>query len=97
MLDGDSFTGGIPLPVHVITHYYEQYEEKDVTLTREEALGVASIDMTALVSSALPDAEILSRRVSVEERESEDGSVLVLIWDISCIEDIAAEAPIGVQ
>ena len=60
-------------------------------------MTVAVIEMAALFSSTLADAEILSRTVHIEERDTESGRALVLIWEMTCIEDIAQEAPIGVS
>jgi hypothetical protein len=53
--------------------------------------------MANLFAKELGEAEILSRSVLVEEQETEDGPALVLIWQMTCVEDIAAETPIGVE
>ncbi|MBQ4065184.1 MAG: sporulation protein YqfD [Clostridia bacterium] len=97
LFDGGALTGGIPLPITIITQWKENYGDYDVTLTEEEALTAACLEMTELFERELADAEILSRTVTVEERETEEGTALVLIWDMTCIEDIAEEIPIGVS
>ena len=97
LFEGDTMTGGIPLPISVITEYRETVTEERVTLTEEEALRTAGIEMSALFSKELPDAEILSRTVRTEVRTLEEGEALALIWEMTCIEDIAVESPIGVS
>ncbi len=97
LFEGDTLTGGIPLPVSIVTESYEIYAETAVRLTEEEAMRVAVIEMSDLFSQTLPDAEILTRTVTVEERETEAGRALVLAWEITCIEDIARESLIGVK
>ena len=95
LLEGDRLIGEIPLPVFQITTYRREYEETVVSLSEEEALTEASLRMTALVGSALADAEILKRTEETELRNGPDGESIALIWTILCIEDIVEEAPIG--
>ena len=97
LFEGDTMTGGISLPISVITEYRETVTEERITLTEEEALRTAGIEMAALFSKELPDAEILSRTVRTEVRTLEEGEALALIWEMTCIEDIAVESPIGVS
>jgi len=97
LFEGDKLTGGIPLPIRLITFYRETIAEERVTLTEEEALIAAGIEMATLMERELPDAEILSRTVKVENRMTEEGDALVLTWEMTCIEDIAVESPIGVE
>jgi len=97
LFDGDAFTGGIPLPIVMITEGYDLYREETVTLTEDEAKTVAGISMAELFIRELGDAEILSRTVSYSNRDAEDGNSLVLVWKMTCIENIAKEAPIGIS
>ena len=97
LFEGDKLTGGIPLPVSILTEYRELMSETPITLTEEDAMRMAAIEMAALVAKELPDAEILSRTVRTETRVTEGKEALVLIWDMVCIEDIALESPIGVK
>ncbi len=97
LFEGDRITGGIALPVSVITGYCERYDETEVTLTPEEALAEAQLRMAQLFAEQLPDAEVLTRRVSSRIREGEDGRVLLLEWQLRCIENIAEEVPIGIS
>jgi len=97
LFEGDRLSGGIPLPISIVTEYRETSVEERVVLTEEEALRVAGIEMAALFAKELPDAEILSRTVRTEIRMTEEGQAFVLIWDMVCVEDIALESPIGLQ
>ncbi len=97
LFDGDELTGGIPLPIAILTEGYDLYREEEVTLSPEDALRVAGMEMAKRFTEELADAEILSRTVAVEERETDAGLALVLIWQMTCVEDIARETPIGVS
>ena len=87
----------IPLPIRFITEYQEEIVEETVMLTEEEALTVAGIEMAERFTKELAEAEILSRTVRVERRMTQQGEALVLVWEMTCIEDIAVENPIGVS
>lgn len=97
LFEGGKITGGIALPVSVVTGYYEEYTESEVTLTPEEALAEAKIEMAELFTAELGDAEILSRNETYELCSGEDGDELVLVWNLVCVENIAEEVPIGVS
>lgn len=81
-----------PLPISIYYEYVDIYEDKQVTYTEEEALMIAENEMARRIMEALPDAELVSKN---SRYEIVDG-VLVLTWEIECIENIAFEVPIGV-
>lgn len=97
LFEDSDLIGGIPLPVTLITEYYESIREEEVVLSEAEALTVAQTEMAALVSEELSDAELLSREVTTELRKTEEGETFVLIWKIVCIQNIAEEVPLGTQ
>lgn len=82
----------IALPITFKTVYVPKYEEIFVTYTEDEALKIAMAEMSEQVNEELKDAELLSKT----EGHYIDSGVLVLVWDITCIEDIACESPIGI-
>lgn len=97
LFEDSDLIGGVPLPVTLITEYYEAVTREEVTRTEEEALAVAEEEMASLIASELGDAELLSREVTTELRDTEAGQALTLIWKIVCIQDIAEEVPLGTQ
>ena len=97
LFEDSGFLGGIPLPVWVKSDYTEVYHDEEYSLTEEEAMTEALIEMSKLFSDELSDAEILERGEDSEITEIDGIPVLVLTWTVSCIENIAEEAPIGVK
>lgn len=66
LFEGGKITGGIALPVSVVTGYYEEYTESEVTLTPEEALAEAKSRWRRCLRRSLGDAEVLSRNETYE-------------------------------
>ncbi len=93
LFEGNPWGGGIPLPLYLITGYYEEYREREVTLSQEEALTVARLEMAELVEKELSGADILSREESVTVAENGD---VTLTLAVVCVENIAEEIPIGI-
>lgn len=81
-----------PLPVSVRTEYADIYEDVDVTYSEEEALLIAENEMAQAISEVLPEAEMISKESGYEVIDG----VLVLTWNIECIENIVSEVPIGI-
>jgi hypothetical protein len=81
-----------PLPISICCEYAETYEEVTINYTEQEALLIAEEKMSKAVSDELPEAEMLTKNSSYKVNDG----VLVLIWEIECIEDIAVEVPIGI-
>lgn len=92
LFEGTSAILETPLPISVYCEYADIYEDKHVTYTEEEALLIAENEMARRVAEILPDAELVSKNSRYEIIDS----VLVLTWEIECIENIAFEVPIGV-
>lgn len=97
LFEDSDLIGGVPLPVTLITEFYEEVTEEEVTRTEAEALAVAEEEMAGLVASELADAELISRESSYELRLTDEGDALLLRWKIVCIQDIAEEVPLGTQ
>ena len=97
LFEGGKLSGGVALPISYITGYKEQYTETEVTLTPDEALAVAKMEMSELYEKELSDAELLKKTEKYELSEADGEEVLVYIWNISCIENIAEEVPIGIS
>ncbi len=82
--------GIIELPIFIVTETYTEYEEATVTLSRDKAYEKALSDIEKQSEDVLFGAEILSRRMTLEENENE----LKLSLDVECILDIAQEVKI---
>ncbi len=81
----------IPLPATLTEEYMLVKKETEFSRTDEEALELAEKELSLLYSSALKDAELVSKNVE----SSVENGVLTLIWEVECIEDIGRETPIG--
>lgn len=81
-----------PLPMSVRYEYADIYVDESVSYTESEALIIAKEQMAKAVAEALSDAEMVSKDSYYEVIDG----VLVLTWEIECIEDIALEVPIGI-
>ncbi len=97
LFEGGKLTGGVPLPITVIKGYAEEFSEKEVTLSEDEALAMAKLEMAELFASELDSADIISRTEEFEVVQNDDGKALVLVWSVTCIENIAEEVPIGIS
>ena len=97
LFEGGKLSGGIALPISYITGYKEQYLETEVTLTPDEALAIARIKMSELYSKELSDAELLLKTEKYELLSVDGEESIVLVWSVSCIENIAEEVPIGIS
>ena len=86
---GEAFE--IPLPIIMTTEVCRVYGQREVSYTEDEALLLAEKQMSETVSKELMDAELISKN---DYYEVIDG-VLKLTWEISCIQDIGTESPIG--
>lgn len=93
LFEGGRLTGGIALPVSIVTGYYEEYRTQEVMLSEEEALERAEREMAGSFSSAFPDAEILS---AASEHYVKDGE-MHLVRTAVCVMNIAEEVPIGIS
>ena len=93
LFEGGRLTGGIALPVSIVTGYCEEYRTEKVILTEDEALMRAEREMTDMFSSVLSGAEILS--VS-SEHFAADGE-MHLVRTVVCVMNIAEEVPIGIS
>ena len=93
LFEGGRLTGGIALPVSIVTGYCEEYRTEKVILTEDEALMRAEREMTDMFSSVLSGAEILS--VS-SEHFAADGE-MHLVRTAVCVMNIAEEVPIGIS
>ena len=81
-----------PLPISVCYEYADIYEDVRVKYSENEALLIAEEEMAKAVFEALPEAEMISKESYYEVIDG----VLVLTWNIECIENIALEVPIGI-
>lgn len=93
LFEGGRLTGGIALPVCIVTGYCEEYRTENVTLSEDEALARAEREMTEMFSTALSGAEILS--VS-SEHYTADGE-MHLVRTVVCVMNIAEEVPLGIS
>ena len=73
------------LPIAVKTVKYIEYEEREITRSKNEMRSLAYTELYRYIDTHYADAEILSRAVSVVETEAET----VLLCKIRCVKNIA--------
>jgi similar to stage IV sporulation protein len=87
----DSLTlpDGTPLPISIATRRLIGYQKVAITHSPSEAEAIANARMATLVTSTLPEAEVLSLTRSVEHT----AKGVKLTWQVYCIMDIAKQVP----
>ena len=76
---------GKKLPIAIKTLKYIEYEEQELSRSKEEMLSLAYSELYRRIDNDYADAEILSRTVTVTENESET----VLVCNLKCVKNIA--------
>ena len=73
------------LPIAIKTVKYIEYENCEVTRSAEQMRDMAYIELYRYINEHYGDAELLSRSITLDEREEET----VLICNLKCIKNIA--------
>lgn len=82
-------SNGATVPIGISLVKAPVFTETVLTRTPPEAVDLAYFELSRMILSALPDAEILSKSFSGEENE--EGTAYRLVCRVACIEDIAEE------
>ena len=77
--------GSIVLPVETVTRKYYEYEYRDRTYTKEEAVDIAFKQLRSDMDKELEDAELISKSV----KTSFDDEYFYVECNLFCLEDIA--------
>ena len=77
--------GGIVLPVETVTEKYYEYEYRERTYTKAEAVDLAFKQLRSDMDEALKDAELISKSV----KTSFDDEYFYIECNLFCLEDIA--------